>query len=143
MVWKVLIIAVVMLACCSVYSMDELDNSNKWNIELTPYFWAAELKGDATLRGRTGPVEVGFSDLLDNLDIAFMGRLEAWKGEWGDLTFMYEYDSCIEKIAVVAEANWKDEMLMYLGAGRRQSEVKFFFYDEAKDARDWLKSESE
>lgn len=60
-----------------------LKNSNQWNIEFTPYFWAAEIKGDATLRGRTGPVEVGFSDLLDNLDIAFMGRLEAWKGEWG------------------------------------------------------------
>ncbi len=57
--------------------------SNKWNIELTPYFWVAELDGDATLRGRTGQVDVSFSDLLDNLDIAFMGRLEAWKGKWG------------------------------------------------------------
>ncbi len=60
-----------------------LNNSNKWEVELTPYFWAAEIDGDATLRGRTGPVEVSFSDLLDNLDIAFMGRLETWKGEWG------------------------------------------------------------
>ena len=65
------------------------------------------------------------------------------EGDWGDLTFMYEYDPHIEKIAVVAEANWKDEMLMYLGAGRRQAEVKFFLYDEEKDARDWLGSESE
>ncbi len=65
------------------------------------------------------------------------------EGDWGDLTFMYEYDPNIEKIAVVAEANWKDQMLMYLGAGRRQAEVKFFFYDEEKDARDWLGSESE
>ena len=65
------------------------------------------------------------------------------EGDWGDLTFMYEYDPNIDKIAVVAEANWKDEMLMYLGAGRRQAEVKFFFYDEEKDARDWLQGESE
>ena len=65
------------------------------------------------------------------------------EGDWGDLTFMYEYDPNIEKIAVVAEANWKDQMLMYLGAGRRQAQVKFFFYDEEKDARDWLGSESE
>jgi hypothetical protein len=56
---------------------------------------------------------------------------------------MYEYDSCIEKIAVVAENNWKDQMLMYIGAGRRQAQVKFFLYDEEKDARDWLGSESE
>jgi len=65
------------------------------------------------------------------------------EGDWGDLTFMYEYDGYIEKIAVVAEANWKDQMLMYLGAGRRQAEVKFFFYGKEKDARDWLGSESE
>ena len=65
------------------------------------------------------------------------------EGDWGDLTFMYEYDPYIEKIAVVAEANRKDQMLMYLGAGRRKAEVKFFFYDEEKDARDWLGSESE
>lgn len=65
------------------------------------------------------------------------------EGDWGDLTFMYEYDPYIEKIAVVAEANWKDQMLMYLGAGRRQAEVKFFFDDEEEDARDWLQRESE
>ncbi len=65
------------------------------------------------------------------------------EGDWGDLTFMYEYDPNIEKIAVVAEANWKDQMLMYIGAGIRQAQVKFFFYDEEKDARDWLQSESE
>ena len=64
------------------------------------------------------------------------------EGDWGDLTFMHEYDPYIEKIAVVAEANWKDQMLMYLGAGRRQAEVKFFFYDEEEAAKDWLCSES-
>ena len=63
------------------------------------------------------------------------------EGDWGDLTFFHEYDPYIEKIAVVAEANWKDEMLMYIGAGRRKAEVKFFFEDE--DAWDWLGSESE
>ncbi len=80
---KVIIVVVVLFACPLVYGQDELKSTDKWNIELTPYFWAAELKGDATLRGRTGPVDVGFSDLLDNLDIAFMGRAEAWKGKWG------------------------------------------------------------
>ncbi len=65
------------------------------------------------------------------------------EGDWGDLTFMYEYDGYIDKIAVVAEANRKDQMLMYLGAGRRKAEVKFFLYDEEKDARDWLQSKDE
>ena len=65
------------------------------------------------------------------------------EGDWGDLTFFHEFDPNIEKIAVVAEANWKDEMLMYLGTGRRQAQVKFFFYDQEREARDWLDSGSE
>jgi opacity protein-like surface antigen len=80
---KVLVVITVIFTCSSVYSQDRISDPDKWNVYLTPYFWAAELKGDATLRGRTGPVEASFSDLLDNLDIAFMGRLEAWKDEWG------------------------------------------------------------
>ncbi len=59
-------------------------------------------------------------------------------GDWGDLTFMYEHDPYIEKIAVVAESKWKDEMLMFVGAGRRQASVEFFLSDETQGARDWL-----
>jgi spore maturation protein SpmB len=32
-------------------------------------------------------------------------------GDWGDLTFMYENDSSIGKIAVVADAKKRDELL--------------------------------
>ena len=60
------------------------------------------------------------------------------EGDWGDLTFMYEYDPYIEKIAVVAESKWKDEMLMFVGANRRQASLEFFLPDETQDARDWL-----
>ena len=60
------------------------------------------------------------------------------EGDWGDLTFMHEHDPYIEKIAVVSTEKWKDEFLMFLGAGRRQAQVKFFFDDEVEDARDWL-----
>ena len=60
------------------------------------------------------------------------------EGDWGDLTFMYEHDAYIEKIAVVAEAKWKDEILMFVGAGRRQASVEFFLEDREEDARDWL-----
>jgi hypothetical protein len=76
--------------------------------------------------------------------LVLAGEFSGWgkEGDWGDLTFMYEYDACIEKIAVVAEANWKNEMLMYLGAGRRQAEVKFYLKDEAEDARNWLQNEN-
>jgi hypothetical protein len=59
-------------------------------------------------------------------------------GDWGDLTFMYENDSSIGKIAVVAEEKRRDELLMFLGAGRRQAVVKFFFPNEEDKARIWF-----
>ena len=62
------------------------------------------------------------------------------EGNWGDLTFMYEYDLNIERIAVVTNAKWTDEVLMFLGAGRRHASVESFHNEE--DARDWLQSES-
>ena len=65
------------------------------------------------------------------------------EGDWGDLTFMYEHDDQIEKIAVVAEDKWEDEILMFLGAGRRKAAVEFFSVEEIQAARDWLQSENQ
>ena len=65
------------------------------------------------------------------------------EGSWGDLTFMYESDASIGKIAVVGEKKWRDELLMFLGAGRRQAAVKFFFTDEEDKARIWLSKPAE
>ena len=69
--------------CPLALGQDNPIGGEEWEVQFTPYFWAAELDGDVTLRGRTGPAEVSFSDLLDNLDIAFMGRVETWQGKWG------------------------------------------------------------
>ena len=63
------------------------------------------------------------------------------EGDWGDLTFMYEHDPYIERIALVANEEWKDQILMFVGAGRRQAAVESFPSEE--DARNWLRSESE
>ncbi len=65
------------------------------------------------------------------------------EGDWGDLTFMYEHDAQIEKIAIVAEDKWKDQMLMFVAAGRRQAAVEFFLDGGEENARNWLRSESE
>ena len=76
-----------------------------------------------------------------------LGREETFakciEGNWGDLTFMYEADPHINKIAIVAEGKWKDQLLMYLGAGRRQAAVEFFSVGEIQAARDWLQSEKQ
>jgi hypothetical protein len=60
------------------------------------------------------------------------------EGDWGDLAFMNENDPYIEKIAVVADKKWQDQILMFTGAGLRQASVKFFSSGEEENARDWL-----
>jgi hypothetical protein len=59
-------------------------------------------------------------------------------GNWGDLKFMYQSDPFINKIALVADEKWKDELLMFLGDGLRKAAVKFFLSDRENDARLWL-----
>ncbi len=55
----------------------------KWQFEVTPYFVAAGLDGTAGVAGVTADVDMGVGDILDRLDSAFMGAVEARKGSWG------------------------------------------------------------
>ena len=87
----------------------------------------------------------GRQDFKLDIDIKLLvlaQNFSGWgkEGNWGDLTFFYEVDPKIDKIAVITQGKWKDEMLMFLNAGRRQAEVKFFFEDEEDDARVWLRN---
>lgn len=59
-------------------------------------------------------------------------------GDWGDLDFMLEHDSYIQKIAAVTSENMRDDVLVFLGAGMRKASVEFFPVGEEEKARDWL-----
>ncbi|MGT2444255.1 hypothetical protein ACU4I5_17385 [Ensifer adhaerens] len=50
---------------------------------VSPYVWAASLKGDASLAGFDTDVDVPFKDTLDHLDLALMGNIELTNGQWG------------------------------------------------------------
>ena len=62
------------------------------------------------------------------------------EGNWGDMTFFVEKGPYIEKIAIVANDKWKEDFLMFVGAGLRKGEVKFFPDGGENDARNWLQS---
>jgi hypothetical protein len=63
-----------------------------------------------------------------------------WKkgDDWGDLSFFAEYGDKITKIAVIGEARWEAELLMFLGAGRRKGEVRFHTPEREAAARAWV-----
>lgn len=48
--------------------------------------WAIGIKGDIGAKGMTNSIDVGFDDILDNLDATVAGGFGYQKGKWGFLT---------------------------------------------------------
>jgi hypothetical protein len=63
----------------SIASLSVAAADDDWQYSGTLYFWAAGIKGE-TARG--AEVDVGFDTLLENLNMTFMGALEAKRGRW-------------------------------------------------------------
>lgn len=89
-------VLVLALVCPSVYGQDPetakepsgtaSDGSKDWEFIVAPYIWMVSLKGDATVKGVTQDVDVGFFDILSGSDFAFglQAHVEAWnKRKWG------------------------------------------------------------
>lgn len=60
---------------------DDLDDD--WMFSASIYAWGAGIEGESA---EGDDIDVGFKDILDHLDIAFMGEFGANKGKWGFLT---------------------------------------------------------
>ncbi len=72
-------------------------------------------------------------------------RLEGFAGwepgeQRGDVSFFFRHDKDIERIAVVSDPRWRDQMLMFLFADYRQAEARFFPETDLETARAWLMS---
>ncbi len=52
----------------------EVDTDDRWKFKAALYLWTAGIQG-TTRRGNE--IDVGFSEIWDNLDMAFMGAFEA------------------------------------------------------------------
>jgi hypothetical protein len=66
----------------SLAQTDSSESQDQWEFAAAIYLWGADISGQ-TVRG--SDVEVGFSDLLDNLEMAFMGAFAARKNNWSFL----------------------------------------------------------
>ena len=53
--------------------------SEDWQVSVTPYLWGVSLKGDVTVKGKTAEVDLSFSDILEDLDMALLFEAEARK----------------------------------------------------------------
>lgn len=57
----------------------EIPADNDWHFAASLYLWGAGIGGKTT---NGGDVDIGFSDILDNLDMTYMGTFEARTGKW-------------------------------------------------------------
>ncbi len=61
---KVMFMAGVLLATASgLIAQDE-----HWDFEVTPYFWAAGIDGEATVQGNHADIDADFEDIIDAVD---------------------------------------------------------------------------
>ena len=60
--------------------VEEVTVTNEWSYTGSMYLWAAGMSGQTA---HEGDFDTPFSDILDNLDMAFMGTLGAQKERWG------------------------------------------------------------
>lgn len=82
-------------------------------------------------------IEAGARDLKVLL---LLDDFRGWKrgDDWGDLDFFSRYEEFIAKIAVVGAPHWEAETFLFLGAGRRRGQVRYFPPHYEGKARTWL-----
>jgi len=69
--------------------------------------------------------------------------LDAFQGwgtsdEWKDFLFYAEYEDKIEKIAVIGDLKWRDDMFSFLSGSFRSGLIEFFNPSQESEARTWL-----
>jgi len=81
--------------------------------------------------------EVGTVRVLWDLE-----HFQGWMEQPGDgnIDFLLKYDSRIKKIAVVGDPKWKDNAMLFLGAGHRKAEVQYFSAENMHEARRWVRA---
>ena len=72
--------------------------------------------------------------------LTLLDRFEGFEryAEWGDLAFLQSHSHDIAKIAIVGDAQWKENTMAFAGAGNRKAPVKFFSPSQDGEARAWL-----
>jgi hypothetical protein len=65
---------------------------------------------------------------------------EGWEteGDWGDLSFMSQFDALMDKMAIVVDPKWNDLTLIFVGKGFRQCQVECFAPEDSAKALAWV-----
>lgn len=67
----------------SVLAEDKPDDQSDWKFSVAPYVWFISMDGNVTVKGFESDVDLGFSDIWDELNLAAMVFYDARKGKLG------------------------------------------------------------
>jgi len=62
---------------------EKTSQNSGWEFAVAPYMWFLSLDGDVTVKGNESDLDLSFSDIWDELNIAAMLTFDARKGKWG------------------------------------------------------------
>jgi hypothetical protein len=79
-----------------------------------------------------------------NKKIRMLILLEEFAGwergvDWGDVSFAFDHDQDVERMAIVGDERWKDEAFIFTAAPFRTAQIEFFPRSRLDAARAWLK----
>ena len=121
-IFMILIVFLLSRICMTSLAEDVKDakaengQDSKWEFTITPYLWMTGIDGDVTVKGRDAEVDVGFDDILDELDIAALAHFIAKRGRW-EFFVQPNYmklspEGDVERKAVTIDADVETEMLI-------------------------------
>ena len=107
-----------------------------WEFRMALYGWAEGLDGDIGFLGKTASVDVGFSDIVKELDMGFMGAFQVSRGRWSlvtdlvyadigaddkiaDISMDFKEQQILGNLTINYEAMKTESMVLFLYAGAR------------------------
>jgi hypothetical protein len=100
------------------------EEAGAWRFTFTPYVWVAGLKGQVGVRGEVAQVDLSFGDIFDQLDLGFMGALEARHGRWMGRVDVF-YVSTVDEAAVPLSGTLVGDVVLTQDQTMLQPEVGY------------------
>ncbi|NLB83543.1 MAG: hypothetical protein GX791_04780 [Synergistaceae bacterium] len=81
--FPVLPLLVLLMLCALVPppAAEGSDDPSEWTFSATSYVWASGLVGTVGVKGHKARIDMSFSDILDNMDLAGMAAFQGHKGK--------------------------------------------------------------
>jgi hypothetical protein len=83
----------------------QADSDDRWRFNLAVYLWGAGIDGTTRNGDKVG---VGFDDIVENLDGAFMGAFEARKSKWSLAADLIYLNTSADKAGTIGSTSIPD-----------------------------------